>query len=465
MISLIQLKKDFTEGKIVTPMLIFTLPLILSGVLQQLYSVADNIIVGKFSGDPLALAAVGTTGSVSSLFLNFIIGISAGSSILVAQFLGAKDDRGVERTVHTAMSVSLIMGFAVGVIGFLLSEQILIWIDTPEELLGRATLYLRIIFLGSPAISLYNFSAAILRAAGDSKSSMYALSASGIINVILNVFFVLVCHMTVDGVAYATIISQYISAAVTLTIIIKRKNEIYSLNVRRLRVDVPIFLRMLRLGVPAGVQSSLFSLSNIAVTAAVNQLSTAEISARAIFLNLINVPNAASSAFTTAAMTFAGQNFGAKKPKRITASCICAAVQSLTLVFAVSMTIFLLIEPVSSFYIADDDPAREDVINIIRQTCALILPLYAVSGGMNALAGTLRGMGVSVTNMVVSLIGVCGFRILWVLTAFKIPALHNLPGVYLAWPVSWMIVILALSGFFVYHITKLTRELRKESIT
>ena len=462
---MIQLKKDFTEGKIVTPMLIFTLPLILSGVLQQLYSVADNIIVGKFSGDPLALAAVGTTGSVSSLFLNFIIGISAGSSILVAQFLGAKDDRGVERTVHTAMSVSLIMGFAVGVIGFLLSEQILIWIDTPEELLGRATLYLRIIFLGSPAISLYNFSAAILRAAGDSKSSMYALSASGIINVILNVFFVLVCHMTVDGVAYATIISQYISAAVTLTIIIKRKNEIYSLNVRRLRVDVPIFLRMLRLGVPAGVQSSLFSLSNIAVTAAVNQLSTAEISARAIFLNLINVPNAASSAFTTAAMTFAGQNFGAKKPKRITASCICAAVQSLTLVFAVSMTIFLLIEPVSSFYIADDDPAREDVINIIRQTCALILPLYAVSGGMNALAGTLRGMGVSVTNMVVSLIGVCGFRILWVLTAFKIPALHNLPGVYLAWPVSWMIVILALSGFFVYHITKLTRELRKESIT
>ena len=462
---MIQLKKDFTEGKIVTPMLIFTLPLILSGVLQQLYSVADNIIVGKFSGDPLALAAVGTTGSVSSLFLNFIIGISAGSSILVAQFLGAKDDRGVERTVHTAMSVSLIMGFAVGVIGFLLSEQILIWIDTPEELLGRATLYLRIIFLGSPAISLYNFSATILRAAGDSKSSMYALSASGIINVILNVFFVLVCHMTVDGVAYATIISQYMSAAVTLTIIIKRKNEIYSLNVRRLRVDVPIFLRMLRLGVPAGVQSSLFSLSNIAVTAAVNQLSTAEISARAIFLNLINVPNAASSAFTTAAMTFAGQNFGARKPKRITASCICAAVQSLTLVFAVSMTIFLLIEPVSSLYIADDDPAREDVINIIRQTCSLILPLYAVSGGMNALAGTLRGMGVSVTNMAVSLIGVCGFRILWVLTAFKIPALHNLPGVYLAWPVSWMIVILALSGFFVYHITKLTREVRKESIT
>ena len=459
---MVQLKKDFTEGGIVAPMILFTLPLVLSGVLQQLYSVADNIIVGKFSGDTLALAAVGTTGSVTSLFLNFIIGISAGSSILVAQFLGAKNDRGVERTVHTAMSVSVIMGVLFGILGFFLSEQILIWIDTPTELVGRATLYMRIIFLGAPAMSLYNFSAAILRAAGDSKTSMYALSASGLINVLLNLFFVLVCHMTVDGVAYATIISQYMSAAVTVFVLIKRKDEVYGLNVRRLRLDLPIFLRMLRLGVPAGVQSSLFSLSNIAVTAAVNQLSTVEISARAIFLNLINVPNAASAAFTTAAMTFAGQNFGAKKPKRITASCICAAVQSLVLVFAVSMTIFLLIEPVASLYIADD-PARAEIIEVIRQTCALILPLYALSGGMNALAGALRGMGVSITNMVVSLIGVCGFRILWVVTAFKVPILHSLPGVYLAWPVSWMIVIVALLGFFIYHIAKLKRRIENES--
>ena len=190
-ISLVQLKKDFTEGRIVVPMILFTLPLVLSGILQQLYSVADNIIVGKFSGDPLALAAVGTTGSVTSLFLNFIIGISAGSSILVAQFLGAKDDRSVERTVHTAMSASVIMGLVFGALGFFFSEQILIWIDTPTELVGRAALYMRIIFLGAPAMSLYNFSAAILRAAGDSKTSMYALSGSGIINVILNIFFVI----------------------------------------------------------------------------------------------------------------------------------------------------------------------------------------------------------------------------------------------------------------------------------
>ena len=462
---MVQLKKDFTEGGIVAPMIFFTLPLVLSGVLQQLYSVADNIIVGKFSGDTLALAAVGTTGSVTSLFLNFIIGISAGSSILAAQFLGAKDDRGVERTVHTAMSVSVIMGVLFGILGFIFSKQILLFIDTPAELVDRATLYMRIIFLGAPAMSLYNFSAAILRAAGDSKTSMYALSASGLINVLLNLFFVLACHMTVDGVAYATIISQYMSAAVTVFVLIKRKEEVYGLNVRRLRLDLPIFLRMLRLGVPAGVQSSLFSLSNIAVTAAVNQLSTVEISARAIFLNLINVPNAASAAFTTAAMTFAGQNFGAKKPKRITASCISAAVQSLVLVFAVSMTIFLLIEPVASLYIADDDPARAEIIEVIRQTCALILPLYALSGGMNALAGTLRGMGVSITNMVVSLIGVCGFRILWVVTAFKVPILHSLPGVYLAWPVSWMIVIVALLGFFIYHIAKLKRRIESESKT
>ena len=162
-------------------------------------------------------------------------------------------------------------------------------------------------------------------------------------------------------------------------------------------------------------------------------------------------------------MTFAGQNFGAKKPKRITASCICAAAQSLLVVFAVSMTIFLLIEPVASLYIADDDPARGDIIEIIRQTCALILPLYALSGGMNALAGSLRGMGVSITNMVVSLIGVCGFRILWVITAFNVPALHNLPGVYLAWPISWMIVIVALLGIFIYHVSKLKKKVENEA--
>ena len=226
---MVQLKKDFTEGGIVAPMILFTLPLVLSGVLQQLYSVADNIIVGKFSGDTLALAAVGTTGSVTSLFLNFIIGISAGSSILAAQFLGAKDDRGVERTVHTAMSVSVILGVLFGILGFALSEQILVLIDTPAELVDRATLYMRIIFLGAPAMSLYNFSAAILRAAGDSKTSMYALSASGLINVLLNLFFVLVCHMTVDGVAYATIISQYMSAAVTVFVKYSSRESIWKI--------------------------------------------------------------------------------------------------------------------------------------------------------------------------------------------------------------------------------------------
>lgn len=459
---MVQLKKDFTEGRIASPMMAFTLPLVLSGVLQQLYSVADNVIVGKFSGDPLALAAVGTTGSVSNLFLNFLIGIAAGSSVLVAQFLGARDERGVERTVHTAMTVSAVMGLIMGALGFLFSRQIMLMIDTPEELLDRATLYLRIIFLGVPAVSLYNFSSSILRAAGDSRSSMYALSGSGIINVLLNLLFVLVFHMTVDGVALATVISQYLSAAYTVALLVKRKNEVYALNPRRLRIDAPILRRMLRLGVPSGIQSSMFSLSNLAVTAAVNQLSTAAISARAVFINLICIPNAASAAFTTAAMTFAGQNFGARKPKRVASSCLSAMLQSFVVVFSISLLLLLFIDPLSSLYIAADDPARAEVMSIVSDTALLIMPLYALSGVMNAVAGTLRGMGVSFTNMIVSIVGVCGFRILWVFTAFRHPALHNLPGVYISWPISWAIVILLLTGFLIYHITRLKRSVEAE---
>ena len=462
MIFLIQRKKDFTEGGIVAPMIAFSLPLIISGVLQQLYSVADNVIVGKFSGDPLALAAVGTTGSVSNLFLNFLTGIAAGSSVLVAQSLGAKDDRTVERTVHTAMTVSLIMGIAMGIVGFFFSGQIMVWIGTPDELLERATLYLKIIFLGVPAVSLYNFSSAILRAAGDSKTSLYALSGSGIINVILNVFFVLVCRMTVDGVAVATVISQYLSAAFTVALLIKRRSEVYALNLRRLRIDAPILRRILRLGIPSGVQSSMFSLSNLAVTAAVNQLSTVAISARAVFINLICIPNAASAAFTTTAMTFSGQNFGARKPKRVARSCVSAVIQSFVVIFIMSMALLVFIRPLSSLYIADDDQAKGEVLRIIGETAALIMPLYALSGVLNAVAGTLRGMGVSVTNMVVSIIGVCGFRILWVFTAFGHPALHNLPGVYLSWPISWTIVIVLLTGFLIYHIGKLKKSVEAE---
>lgn len=455
-------KKDFTVGNIFPQMLLFSIPLILSGLIQQLYSVADNVIVGKFSGDPLALAAVGTTSSISSLFLNLAIGFSTGCSIVVSHAIGARNDALVKRTVHTAMTLALVLGVAVAIPGALLSEKLLIMVDTPAEILPKSALYLRIIFLGFPASVVYNFAASILRAGGDSKNPMFSLIGSGTVNVILNLVFVVGCGMSVAGVAIATIISQYVSAAYALFVLIRGKDKPYAFYPKEMTFDVGIFGRMLRLGLPAGLQSSMFSISNLMFTAAINTLSTAAISAKAIFVDIICVANAVSAAYCSSSMTFAGQNYGAVKPKRIVRSFFCATAQSVTIVFAVCMIILAAIDPIASMYVAADDPMRADVIAEITATASVIMPLYFISGIMNTLSGTIRGMGVSLINMLIYVIGVSGVRIVWVLTVFKLPAFNSLAGLYTSWPVSWCTVIAGMSILYAITLGKMKKKMRNE---
>ena len=455
-------KKDFTEGKIFSPLLLFSIPLILSGLIQQLYSVADNVIVGKFSGDPLALAAVGTTSSISGLFLNLAIGFSTGCSVVVSHAIGARNDALVKRTVHTAMTLALVLGVAVAIPGALLSEKLLIMVDTPAEILPKSALYLRIIFLGFPGSIAYNFAAAILRAGGDSKNPMFSLIGSGTVNVILNLVFVVGCGMSVAGVAIATIISQYVSAAYALFVLIRGKDKPYAFYPKEMTFDVGIFGRMLRLGLPAGLQSCMFSISNLMFTAAINTLSTAAISAKAIFIDIISIANSTSAAYCSSAMTFAGQNFGARKPKRNVRSFFCATAQSVAIVYTVSMILLAAIEPIASMYVAADDPMRADVIAEITATASVIMPLYFISCIMNTLSGTIRGMGVSLINMLIYVMGVSGVRIVWVLTVFKLPAFNSLAGLYSSWPVYWCTVIAGMSILYAITLGKMKKKMRNE---
>jgi Na+-driven multidrug efflux pump len=291
---------------------------------------------------------------------------------------------------------------------------------------------------------------------------MFSLIGSGTVNVILNLVFVVGCGMSVAGVAIATIISQYVSAAYALFVLIRGKDKPYAFHPRNMTFDIGVFKRMLRLGLPAGLQSSMFSISNLMFTAAINTLSTAAISAKAIFIDILCIANAISAAYCSSSMTFAGQNYGAGKPKRIVRSFFCATAQSVTIVFTVSMIILAAIDPIASMYVAADDPMRADVIAEITATASVIMPLYFISGIMNTLSGTIRGMGVSLINMLIYVIGVSGVRIVWVLTVFKLPAFNSLAGLYTSWPVSWCTVIAGMSILYAITLGKMKKKMRNE---
>lgn len=461
MVRSARLKKDFTEGAIFKPTLLFTLPIILTSVIQQLYSAADNIVVGKFSGDPLALAAVGTTTSVSGILLNLIQGIAAGAGVVAAHAIGAKQDKLVSRITHTLMMLAIILGVGIGIPASFVSRPLLVLTKTPAELLDGASIYLFIIFLGFPASSIYNFAAAILRAAGDSRTSLIILSASGISNVVLNVIFVVGFGMSVVGVALATVISQYASAIWITVVLMRRKEQSYALDLRKLKLEGFIVKKTVRIGLPAAIQNCMFSLANLMITVAVNTLTTVAITAKAIFINLISIANAVTSSFSVTTSTFAGQNYGAKKYRRITKGLFASLIQATVVSIATCLTMMVLLDPLSSLYIASTDAARADIIEEIKSVGYLILPLYFLGGIMNTLSGTLRGMGFSFFNMIISIAGICVFRIAWILTAFKLPVFHSLRGVYTSWPISWGIVIVA---FIVIYIILIKRLYSKQNV-
>lgn len=431
---------DMVNGSIFKSIVAFVVPLILGNILQLLYNAADIIVVSRWAGSN-AMASVGATGSLNALIVSLFIGLSVGSSVIVSRCCGARNGAGIHRAVHTSILLGITAGISAMIIGITFSGFILKLMGTPEgKVLDGAVLYMRIYFIGVPASLVYNFGAAILRAIGDTRRPLYILAFSGIVNVVLNLIFVIGFHMSVEGVAIATAVSNYVSAAAVIFALV-RADGAYRLNFKDLKFHKEELSGILKVGLPAGIQSSLFSISNTLIQSSVNSFGTAAIAGNAAAGNIEGFVYTAMNAFYQAAITAVSQNYGAKNEKRVYKSfhVSLACVSVVGLVLGVLTAIFA--RPLLGIYITDSAEAiRLGIIRIIINGVP-----YFLCGIMEVQAGLLRGLGFSTASMVNSLIGACGFRIIWVMLI--LPLNRTLEMLFICWPISWIVVI-TLHGMY-----------------
>jgi putative MATE family efflux protein len=362
------------------------------------------------------------------------------------------------------MSCSLVCGIIFSLVGLLISSPALTLMDTKPEILDNAVLYMRIICAGIPASAVYNFGATILRSVGDSKTPLIILSSSGLVNVALNLVFVIAFDMSVAGVALATIMSQVISAVAIVIVLHNRRSLNYGLTFSKLGIEKAMLLRILRFGIPAGIQGSLFSISNVIITTAANSFSTAVVSAKTIAGNIDGLLYTALNSYMHASMTFTGQNYGAKKVDRIKKSTLYGIVQVLFIGTTIALLMMNFSRELASLYV-DKAAAPEfnsEVLDYSVEILALMLPAYALCGTMETLAGSLRGLGYSYTPMIVNLIGSCGSRILWVFVFFPMDAFHSIIGLYLIYPISWILTSAAHLTVLAFAWKRMRKEFSKE---
>lgn len=437
---------DMTSGPLMKKMILFTLPILLSGVLQLLFNAADIIVVGKFAGDN-AMAAVGSTASLVALLTNLFIGISAGANVAVANFYGAHDDEAVSETVHTSVVISIIGGTVLLVVGLCFAEPILELMDSPENVLPLSALYLRIFFLGMPATLLFNFCASILRACGDSKHPLYYLALAGVLNVLMNLFFVIVLDLSVAGVALATILAQHISTVLIVVQLVKSDGSV-KLRLSKLRISKSKLIRILRVGIPAGVQSSLFALSNVIIQSAVNSFGDTIMAANTAAASIEGFVYISMNSVYQAAMNFSGQNYGAGRYRRLHK----VLAESLGLVTVIGLILGIAAYRFGNIllYIYTDNPV---VVEYALDRLKIVSQLYFMCGWMDVIVGVMRGMGYGIMPMLVSLFGSCVLRIVWVYTVFQ--AYHTLTVLYFSWPVTWAITfaihVVCYCGIWALH--------------
>ncbi len=458
---MVKIKRDMTSGPIFINLILFALPIMLTGLLQVAYNMADNIVVGSFSGDETALAAIGCTSSLTTLIVNLLMGIAMGSGVVVSHAFGANDKAMVSRSVHTCIAFSAIIGVIFSAIAFALSGPALTLMQTKPELFDSAKLYFRIIALGVPATTVYNFGASILRSIGDSKTPLYILGFSGLLNVSLNLFFVLVCKLSIGGVAIATIISQYLSAAAIIIILVKNKREAWGLSLKKLYIDKIILIKMIRFGLPAGLQSALFSITNILLTTAANQLSTISLSAKTISFNIDALVYTAMDSYLHTSMTFVGQNYGAKNYDRIKKGTLYSIIQVAALGLLLGQIIILFGENIIGLYIEDGDPNRAAVTEEAMNLTKFILSLYFLAGIMNTISGALRGLGNSFVPMLIGIIGTVVVRVVWVFVFFPMKQFHWLNGLYYCYPITWCVSIIALIITFIISLRRAKERIAK----
>ncbi len=423
---------DMTRGPILKQVVRFAFPLMITGILQLLYNAADIVVVGQYSGSE-ALAAVGSTGSLINLLINIFMGLSVGTSVTVAQQQGAGDRSGVQRTVHTSVALALVSGISVGVFGLFMARPLLVWMGSPENVIDASTLYIRIYFAGMPANMLYTFGSAILRAVGDTKRPLYFLTFAGLVNVALNLLFVIVFHMSVAGVALATIISQAISAVLVVRCLVHDTGSV-RLSLRQIRFHRSSLGPIFRIGLPAGIQGSLFSISNVLIQASVNSFGSVVMAGCAASSNLEGFVYMSMNSVSQACLTFVGQNVGARQYRRVRRT-LWVCLTTVTVVGLVLGGLFAFFGgTLLSVYNEDPEVIRQGLIRL-----TIISTTYFLCGVMEVVAGQLRGLGYSLFPMITTLAGVCGFRILWVYTVFA--QYQSLDVLLWSYPISWAITV------------------------
>lgn len=423
---------DMCNGPLLSKIIVFAVPLMLSGVLQLLFNAADLVVVGRFTGEE-ALAAVGSTGSLINLLVNVFIGLSVAANVLVAQYYGAKRWDDLEETVHTSMTVAAIGGVFLSILGFFVASPLLTMMGTPSEVLPLSVLYMKIYFLGMPAMGVYNFGSAILRAVGDTKRPLYFLFVSGVVNVLLNLYFVLSLNMGVAGVATATAASQVVAAVLVVRCLIQTEAP-YRIRLQSLRINKNKMFAILRIGLPAGMQGTVFSISNVLIQSSVNSFGAIAMAGNTSASNIEGFVYTCMNALYQTALSFTSQNYGAKKYGRMTKILIYCEVVCGGVGFALGNLALLFGNELLGIY-----SSEPDVIMYGMKRLGIIGMTYGLCGMMDTMVGGLRGMGYSVLPMVVSLTGACAFRIIWIFTVFA--AHRTLETLYWSYPASWAITL------------------------
>ena len=422
---------DMVHGPLAGKILLFALPLMFSSILQLLFNAAD-VVVGRYAGEA-ALAAVGSTSSLINLLVTLFVGFSVGTNVVVARDLGAGRPEQVRAGVHTAVAIALISGVLLTVLGLAAARPLLVLTASTPDVIDLATLYLRIYFCGMPVNMLYNFGAAILRAQGDTRRPLYFLAIAGVTNVALNLLFVIVFQMSVAGVALATIISQAVSAFLVLGCLMKDQGPLH-LDVKKLRIDKRIMIQIMRVGLPAGFQGIVFSLSNVVIQSSINSFgSTAIIAGSAASANIEGFVYVAMNAFYQTDLTFTSQNYGAGECGRVDRSLILCQAYVVAAGLLLGVLAAAFGHPLAAIYA----PGKEEVISHAILRLKYICIPYFLCGVMDVMVGVLRGLGHSIVPMVVSMVGACGVRLLWVATIFQ--TYHTPQMLYLSYPVSWLI--------------------------
>lgn len=423
---------DMCSGSILKKMLVFTIPLMLSSILQLLFNAADIVVVGRFAGDN-SLAAVGSTTALINLLTNLFVGLSIGANVTAARNYGGKREDALSRTVHTSITISIISGVVLTVIGVLGTKEMLRLMSTPDEIIDLAADYLRIYFAGITATTIYNFGSALLRAIGDTKRPLYYLLAAGAVNVVLNLLFVIVFKMDVSGVALATIISESLSAFLVIRCLMRETGAI-KLELKKLRVHKAELISIIRIGLPAGFQGIVFALSNVVIQSSVNLFGNIVVAGNSAAANIEGFVYMAMNSFYQATLSFMSQNFGAGQYKRLNKILACGELCVVAVGLVLGNAAVLFGNQLLSIY--SDSP---EVIAAGMVRLHYISKVYFLCGIMDVLVGALRGIGYSVLPMVVSLLGACGLRLLWIATVFQIPRFHKVEVVYLSYAITWII--------------------------